>query len=399
MPDDNKPFIPPKTNTPKLLKIEEPKTPPPEILKGSFTMDDSLLNGGDQTVTIHGKETDNTTKKEEVKVEPKVESKEAVKENESKIVELEQPKEKISSVLKPPADADKKDIKDDKKKEEVINKITVPSKDKVARDYTGFSAEETSVLKGMSNEAFTYATKLIKENKELAKNRDGLFLQHPEAYTLSPEFKQTQFDIRRASIEKQFWATQLEKCKKGEKFNDFGGIDENGNVKMGPEIEPSDAYEEQIRMNVGTCFNAEQQFSQKLQTHQAGFKQKYTQDLQAIQSEREKRFDWVKNPALMEHTVPIEGLGEFSLKQIKADFINLVPPYLRNSPATEVAADLFIALRLQDAIIQELRAGKSSEATKKEEADMIEPNSIVKPKKETESNGSPKEFSLAGMPV
>src|SRR6267378_910184 len=77
------------------------------------------------------------------------------------------------------------------------------------RDYTSFNAEETKILKAMSNEAFAYTSNLIKQNKELSGLKDASYLQHPNAYVLDPRFQEEQQNIQYFQQEAAYWQQQL----------------------------------------------------------------------------------------------------------------------------------------------------------------------------------------------
>lgn len=397
MPDETPEpkFTPPKQTHARGITPEQAKEPPKEILEQTFSMDPALLGRAGEAQVKIGEEGTITDGEKKVE-EPKKEEKKV-----EKVAEQEKVEPKPSTILKPPAETKKEEVKvQEGEKKEVIKQIVPPSKDKPAtRDYTGYSAEETAILKAMSNDAFDYTTKLIKESKENAKLKDSTFLQHPEAYTLSPEFKDTQRDVYFANREGQEWAKMLEQCKAGKPFKELTGFDNNGNPTYGAEIQPNDSIEERLRLNMNNCFGIAQQKQGKLNELGNTFKTRVQSDSQAIQQERAARFAWVSDPKLLDYTINIEGVGEKSIKQIREDMISLFPPYYRNSPGVEVAADLIVALRIQHAELQQALAGKGVAEIKKEEAMRGEPSSHSKPKKESESvNGSPKEFSLSGMP-
>ena len=397
MPD----FVPPpQVKTP--LTPQMPSEPPAEVLKMNFEMDRSLLGNVEAPIQLPEKKvetpsSDTTDKKQD---EPKADEfrKEEPKPEDKTAIQQKEDKPKTDGILKPPG---KKEEKTDKKVDASETKlITLPDpKSKKDRDYTGFSAEEATHLKQMSNEAFEYTTKIIKENKELAKNKDGAFFQHPDAYTLHPDYRQTQVQSMMADSEAQAWKSALIACKSGKKFKVPTAFDtKTGNIILSEEVEPSEAAEEELRSKMNTCTNIQQQLNGKLENLAQTFKTRTATDMQAIQSERAKRFEWATKPELLDYTLNFPETGDVSLKQIKEDFKNLWPPYLRNNPVMEVASDIFIALRIQGAQLEQALAGQTKAEVKTSEVKRGEPSSMARQGQQGEEIGGVREFSLAGMP-
>lgn len=409
-PVKEKQFLAPKPTFAKGITPVQPTEPPKEVLERTFSMDDSLTGSGENSVvktedkygTVVKEQTVKPTildaqgqvVKEEPKEEPKVED---------NILQLEQPKEQKKedkkeekkSVLKAPVT----DRKDETVKAAVGTKlITPPSKDKIVRNYEGYNADEVAMFKQMSDSAYAYTSNLIKEKKEATKLKDGQYLQHPEAYTLSPEYKETQNNIYYATTEAREWAKALALCKEGKKFRDITGFTKEGKVVFGAEIEPTAETEEAVRTAMNTATQAAQSFTSKLQSHSDNFKQRVQTDLQMIENERKARFAWVADPKMMDYTLSIGDLGDVPIRKLKSDFVSLFPVYMHNTPGVEVASDLFVALQIQEAELREANAGKEIAVTKKDEAIRAEPSSDSRRLPEPEIGGV-REFSMAGMPT
>jgi hypothetical protein len=411
MPDE---FIPPKTNTPKHLKIDvAQKEPPKEVLSTTFSMEGMPKTDGPKVEFPDKPVNTKPEKKDESTTLPKLdpteggpigttttgESKSEPSGNKPADTKPADTKEQPTGILKPPAE--KKSGSEDvsKKLSENVKPVNLQDKKGAERDYTGYSNDEVAHLKQMSNPAFEYVTKIIKENKELAKTKDTTFLQHPDAYILSPDYRETVVNQQKLSTELSAFEKALIACKDAKKFVVPTGYDKDGNMQYSQEIEPSAAMEVELSKIVNNTANAVSSNNQKLQSMSGNFKERVKSDLKAIQDERHSRFPWVKEPKLMDYTLQIEGVGDVSLKNIKDYFMNLVPPYYRNNPVTEVAADLFIALRIQDAEMGQLKSAKGLSDTKVEEAKRGEPSSEIKNAADTAPEiGGIKKFSLEGMP-
>ena len=268
-------------------------------------------------------------------------------------------------------------------------KTTVPAQ----RDLSIFDAEESSAARQMSNEAFKQFTKL----KLAAKQSDQLYYQSPEAYQLHPEFKTIQTDQLYADKEIRYWADQLDKIKKGEPWRELKQWDANGNPVVGEDIAGTAGHEEIVRRQVYSLMETSKQLKAKSDQFKQKYSQSFNQDLSAITAERTKRFAWVANPALQESTLDFGEHGVKTVKQVRGDFINMFPTYMRSHPAVDTAADLFVAMQVQGRLLAEAQKTKSVETTINQEEDKVEPGSTDKPKKPTGGKGIPAEFSLAGM--
>ena len=267
-------------------------------------------------------------------------------------------------------------------------------------DYTGYSEAEVQVLKQMSTSAKDFTTKLIKENKELAKHKDSQFMQHPNAYTLDPTYSKLQEDVFYYGKETEYWQEQLARVKSGDTWQSITGWTKDGQPVAGDPQPASAAAEEQIRLMMNRCYTATEGKQHELRQFSTNYKQRLTSDVKAINDERAKRFGWVTNPEILKAQVEIEpGLSK-SVADIREDLISLFPPYMQGTQGVEVAADLFVALQIFGQENRELKAGKQVAEIKAEEVTRAEPtsrNSAVVDSKGVV--GKVKEFSLAGLPL
>lgn len=383
--EPNKPFVPPKASPTASLKPAMPSTPPPEVLKMDFSDDPTLDTSGETRIVTEDKNgvTAPVKQVDSTVVQPEVSKSEATK------PEVKLPEKKQSNILKPPGEKKETPVAG----KEVVKPINLPSREKILRNYSGFSDEEVAHFKQMSDGAYKFTSELIKKSKELEKDT---FLQHPEAYTLSPEYKETQNEINRASVEGDYWKQCLMAIKRGESFKPAVKW-ENGQLVTGNELKPNEEIEEAVRANMNACYQVAQDNKGKLSAHVDTFKKRITSDLQAINQEQAARFPWVADPKLLNYTIPIEGVGDLSVKQIRTDFINLFPPYHRNNPGVDVAANLFVALRIANAELQEAKSGQQIAEIKQAEVARAEPSSEVKPAPVGDPIGGVKEFSLSGL--
>lgn len=403
-------FVPPKQTSPKGITPQAPKEPPAHIQKLEFSLDPGIKFDADEQKVVTE---DKTGKETTVKVEPKTNEQPEVKtqvepakvatekkvEPTEKKVEQKVEEPKLPSFIKPPAK--KEDKKDEAGK--IAFKQVTPKKPE-ERDYSGYSPEETAALKQMSNEAFDFTTKVLKQNRELAQNKDGAFYQHPDAYRLHPEFRTTQNNIIKTQSEGDIWKQVLASMRKGNATKVPVGFDpQTGNFVFSEQpVTPNEEIEETVRLNMQRCYSVAEQLKGQLNNFGQNYQSRIKQDLAAIQNERSARFSWVANPELLDYTIGVEtdkGIVDMPIKQIRQDFINILPPYIRENPGTQIAADLMVSLMIANGELREARNGKEVAEIKQKEIQRGEPSSETRQIQEAgkEINGV-RTFSLDGMP-
>lgn len=339
---------------------------PAEALKGEFDVDDSILGSFGEVEQLPVQASAPVVKKDEVKVEPKV-----------------------TEAAKTLAAA--------KVKAEPV-KISAETISTGTRDYTGYTPEEVSVLKAMSKPAFEYTTKLIKENKELGSLKESQYLQHPDAYSLSPEYKQLNREVYLVQQEQKFWEEQLLNIRAGKEWFDLQGFDPNTlQPVLGNKNKPTDKDDIDVSNRMQRVGQIGYQKQGQLQQFQSTFTNRVTHDQNNIQQELAKRFDWVANPKLADNPVDIPGLGPTPIKKIESDFVSLFPSYIANSPGMMVAKNMFTALQIAAARIRELESNVQTEQVKVQEVLRGEPNGDAQ-QDASVKNGKVTEFSTAGMP-
>lgn len=380
----------------KQLKVELAKPVPDAIKKMTFDVNDFDTEQLPSTppVQVENTKTGEVTPAKETSTTPELNTDGTIKDDKrernpdgtfKEVVKVAEPKTKAAEakvepvpILKPPvAKVGEPAVKG----KEVVKTIGLPTANQ--RDYTGYSAEEVSAFKQMSNEAFALSSRVIKENRELKKLEGSTYLQHEHAYVLDPEFQQANVKIQRVKSEAEHWRQQLVLAESGKPIKPIKGWDNRtGQMVLGDDIVPNAGLVEDIRAQFVGCQTITGQLNQQLE----GFPQKYTsrikEDTQAVEHEIKTRFAWEADPKLMDHTLSVEfedGPRDLSLKQIKEDFTGLFPTYLRQSLGVRVAANMMIALKIQDAQLKQLQAGAQVQQTLTEERRLGEPTSEVRP--------------------
>lgn len=306
-----------------------------------------------------------------------------------------------AATVEPKKPIEPKVIEEVKPAHKVHHEPIVPKTvEKKEYDYTGFNEAEITVLKNMSVQSRDYVTKIIKEKKELEKHKDGQFMQHPNAYTLDPQYSKLQEDVFYYNKETEYWQEQLARVKAGDTWQPIKGWTKDGQPVAGEPAVASATSEEQIRLMMNRCYTATEAKQNELKQFSTNYKQRLTTDTKAINEERARRFGWVSNPEILKSKVEIEPGLVKSVADIREDLISLFPPYMQNTQGVEVAADLFVALQIFGQENRELKAGKQVAEVKAEEITRAEPTS--KNGNVNNNKGSirgVKTFSLSGMPM
>jgi hypothetical protein len=383
LPDVSKPEnIAPPTPTvnPKVGGVAPIVEPPADILTKEFSMADMPgINNDEQTIVPEVKPIKNvpTDQKEKAPVEkPEVKQEEVKVEDATKPVEKPKLKSALDVLKKPgekkPADANGKPANG------------LPAN----RDYSIFTPEEAEDAKQMSNGAFALATKLKKQTLEKS---DGLFYQHPEAYITHPEYKKLQTEANYAEKETRFWAQQLDLIRAAKPWKELTGWDAQGNPQT-IDRQPTDADEERVRLNLYKMLDVTKDAKKALGTFGGKYQDAIKQTESAITEERGNRFAWVKDPSYLDYSLELPGIGEKTLGSIRSDFISFFPKHLQGSPIMDVAADMFVAIQIQNQ--QMLAMGNETKVEKiiEDEVQHVEPGSTTKPKGGTNKNG----FNMAG---
>lgn len=380
------------TVTPKAFSSQQI---PNEVLSKDFSIEDFDVEqlpehggaAGDDTEKVVKPADTKAPEVKPAKAAPKVEDTEEdnkeekevpSEEPEEEIID-EKPKEERKSVLKPPTDKKTTDVKTEKTTEQPVVKentktsdITPPTK---SRDYSGLSDTEAKAAKQMSNEAFTLFKQAVNDRNEASKQKDSVYLQHPDAYALSPEFRDLRTSYSKAGYEAQYWESQLEAIDKGEQLVPFLGWNNQGQPVMGNPMQPTKALEERVRQNIMACNMEARRLEGEVRAYPTRYKESLQRDLQGMDAYRKDQFSWVADESLLDHSVDIPGLGERSLKQIREDVSNMIPSYMRNHPLANMLGDTAIAIQILRAEKAQLEQELSVKQKQASEQELVEPSS------------------------
>jgi len=372
----------------------------PDNIK-SMVFDSSSMPNMDGT----GDTTITTDKGVELKVEEP-----DIKEEKSGQEEPKLEVKKEEKITPPPAKKDTEKVApvktDDKPKINQISPVKKADKKDDTQDtfdYTKYAPQEVTNMKNMSRQSREAYAKVIEENKTLSQLKDSNYLQHEQGYTLSPEYRQLQTRETEVYSEGKAWENALLAIKKCEKFRQPIDRDRDGRLVFSEPTAPTDVDEIRIAQNLALCTTELGKVRGELNGYGTQFKNRISQDVKDIQAERSNRFAWVSDPKLMDAPVNVNG-KEIPVKQIISEFKSLLPVYHRNSIVADVAADLFVALQIQNGLLQEAQKGATISDLKAKEASRAEPTSEDSNRNDggdkltIKGKSVPRKFSLEGMP-
>lgn len=377
------PVTPAAPAAPKPSTIPaSPRKPTEAELKTEFKLDPTLFPD-EPTIKVEQLPTTAAPKQPDTAVKPAA----PVKKEEPKPAEANKPDA-------PVAPEPKKSLTDGP-----IVPLPKSGGESVPFDYSGYTEMQQQHLKKMSNEAREYAASIIKENRELAKLKGGEFMQHPEAYTLSPEFRQLREQSMYAEQEAMHWEEQLMRVEAGQEWQNIS-YDENGKMVLGAPQKPDSRIKIRMQEALMKCRNVAERAGAQAQQLQATYSERVKQDAATINNLRAQSFGWVADPKGLDQVVDIGGGKEKSVKQIREDFLSMWPPYLRDTLGVQVAADCFAGIQIYGQSIRALESEKKIAEIKTQEVRRAEPSATERP--QTAGAGAAvkgvTEFSLAGMP-
>jgi hypothetical protein len=236
----------PTTITPAItgqgITPQMPTEPTAEAKAMTFTMNPELLgkDASDSRVLIDKVEV--KTEEAPIKVEAGTQTSDStIKKEEPKKVEAK-PTEKKSVLVAPVEDKKTEELKGKsaEPKKEVVKTIAPKTEQNDQFDYAKYAPQEVVNMKNMSRPSREAYAKLIDENKQLSSLKDATYLQHEQGYTLSPEYQETVQKQHSARIEGKAWENALLNIQSGKPYRNIVGFDQQGNARLGPEIQPVD---------------------------------------------------------------------------------------------------------------------------------------------------------------
>lgn len=273
-----------------------------------------------------------------------------------------------------------------------------------APELDGLDETDRKILSQMSKAARAIFIQRAKDlnalkakHEELAKQR-GLpdsYLNHPEAYTLSPEYAENMQSLQTISNEEQYWEEQLLKVKANQEWVDLEGYDKDGNPIFSEPKPASPTAELVLSKRLNRASSMRDQYAKVVNDLKEGFKGRYESAVQNLNSYRAESFAWVKDPKKLDEIVVDMGKeGKIPVKAIREALLGQMSPHFRSHPLAEAVGDLYAALHLYGETIRNQAARLSLYENNIKDQSFAEPSG----KKVVRNDTSELEFSTDGMP-
>lgn len=235
------------------------------------------------------------------------------------------------------------------------------------RDVSTYSPEVQKHLKSMSNTAFEWVKGILdNQNSEKAKVTDletrlaekskeipDSWINHTEAHILSPVYKEAKQDMDYAEYEYQHTRSQLSLLKAGKPVQLIVQYDADGKPVLSQPLQPSPDIEADIMLRLGNCQTAYNAARSKAEKSRTTFATDYNNSVAVIEDGRKKFFSWNNKPEGEQEVVQVNGKPT-AIKQIKADFVSLIPKNFSDHPVVKLGADLFVGIQMYAAKIKSL---------------------------------------------
>lgn len=249
----------------------------------------------------------------------------------------------------------------DKATKEAAVKIEEDTKAK-GRDYSIFSQEEQALVKTAPNALFNHLKdvlpKLRTENATLKTELDNAkkgivkvpdsWNEHPDAYVLTPEYRQFRQAHAMVSEEEAHWLEQLENVENGRAWNGITGRDEAGNLIKDKEVaDNSVRSKDYINQQLALARQYKGQFSAKVGDLKTNHQKNYQGAVNTIREGVKTYCPWTTDEKLLATEIEFENPETKKIEKasigntIKAAY-NILPPVFRSHPLAEVFANTFV---------------------------------------------------------
>ena len=272
------------------------------------------------------------------------------------------------------------------------------------RNYDDFDESERPLLKQMSNAAFEKYAKNKRELSEARAQLDELNKQdsgvkmpenmheHPEAYTLSHEYREAATNYSKAQSEFNHWKQQLINVRNGEAWQGIEGYDQNGQMVASKQAyQPTQSSEIDIESALQEAKNFMNQFGQQAAHIQQNYSDIYKNANTMLADEQKKYFEWEGDPEKLNTSIETPTGKPATIGQIKEGFFEAIPSNFKRHPVTNLASNLYVTLQLQSAELGKLKKQLDISETNKKDSRRVEPRSARK----SEPVGDDEMFSAA----
>jgi len=257
-----------------------------------------------------------------------------------------------------------------------------------ARNYDDFDESERPLLKQMSNAAFEKYSKNRKEMVEAKQQLEELrtktpdsklpenFHEHPEAYTLSPEYREAADNYTKAQTEYGHWKQQLINVRNGEAWRGIDGYNADGQMVSGKQAyKATQSSEIDIESALQEAKNFMNQFGQQASHIQDNYSQIYNNAQNMLSEEQKKYFEWEVNDEKLKREVDIPDGKKATIGDIKKGFFDAMPGNFQKHPVTNLASNLYVTLQLYASELGKLKKQLDVSETNKKDSRRVEPRS------------------------
>ena len=257
-----------------------------------------------------------------------------------------------------------------------------------SRNYEEFDEAERPLLKQMSNAAFEKYSKNRKEMVEAKQQLEELrtkapdsklpenFHEHPEAYTLSPEYREAAGNYGKAQTEYAHWKKQLINVRNGEPWQGIDGYNADGQMVAGKQaFKATQSSEIDIESALQEAKNFMNQFGQQASHIQDNYSKIYSQADDMLSSEQKKHFEWEENAEKLKTTVETPGGKSATIGDLKKGFFDAMPGNFQKHPVTNLASNLYVTLQLYASELGKLKKQLDISETNRKDSRRVEPRS------------------------
>ena len=257
-----------------------------------------------------------------------------------------------------------------------------------ARNYDDFDEAERPLLKQMSNAAFEKYSKNRKEMVEAKQQLEELrgkspeskspenIHEHPEAYTLSPEYREAANNYSKAQTEYNHWKKQLINVRNGESWQGIDGYNAEGRMMAGKQAyKATQSSEIDIESALQEAKNFMNQFGQQASHIQDNYSQIYNSAQDMLSEEQKKYFQWEGDAEKLKNEVDIPDGKKATIGEIKKGFFDAMPGNFQKHPVTNLASNLYVTLQLYASELGKLKKQLDISETNKKDSRRVEPRS------------------------
>tara|TARA_R110000822_G_scaffold149358_1_gene288441 strand:- start:13 stop:1164 length:1152 start_codon:yes stop_codon:yes gene_type:complete len=283
----------------------------------------------------------------------------------------------------------------DEDRAEVLEQVAEPQAEPQAkpepRNYEEFDEAERPLLKQMSNAAFEKYSKNRNEMVEAKQQLEELrskssdtklpenFHEHPEAYTLSPEYREAAGNYTKAQTEYAHWKEQLINVRNGEPWQGIDGYDADGKLVAGKQpFKATQSSEIDIESALQEAKNFMNQFGQQATHIQDNYSKIYSQADDMLSSEQKKHFEWEENAEKLQTSVDTPNGKPATIGDLKKGFFDAMPGNFQKHPVTNLASNLYVTVQLYAAELGKLKKQLDVSATNRKDSRRVEPRSSRK---------------------